>query len=106
MPDRKLHNVILANAVARHWTDVQSCALDPGYVKTKLAGGGAPGSTSTPAKAIAAFAAEQSAVADKTGVYFSASRGATSPHKAASSEGKQEEYLRICAELSGVEFPK
>ncbi|CZT25403.1 related to short chain dehydrogenase [Ramularia collo-cygni] len=105
--DTKLHNVLLANAVARHWTDVQSCALDPGWVKTKLAGDGAPGTTSSPAKAIAAFAAGRSdAVGDQTGVYFAASRGSISPHKATLREDKQEEYLRICSHLSGVEFPR
>lgn len=86
---------------------MQSCALDPGWVKTKLAGEGAPGTTSSPAKAIAAFAAGKSdAVGDKTGVYFTASRGAVSPHKAALKESKQEEFVKICSQLSGVEFPK
>lgn len=99
--------MILANAVARYWTEVQSCSIDPGWVKTKLGGGGAPGSTSTSAKAIAAFAAGQSAaVCDRTGVYFSASQGVISPHKAGLSQGKQEEYLKICSQLSRVDFPK
>lgn len=105
--NRKLQNVLLSNAVARHWTDVQSCALDPGWVKTKLAGEGAPGTTSSPAKAIAAFGAGKSdAVGEKTGVYFAASRGTISPHKATLSEGTQEEFLKICSQLSGVEFPR
>ncbi|KAK4550776.1 hypothetical protein LTR36_000355 [Oleoguttula mirabilis] len=103
--DSKLQNVMLANAVARRWTDVQSCSLDPGWVQTKLGGGGAPGTTSAPAKAIAAFATgEGSLVGDKTGVYFNP-QGAKSPHKGALDAHKQDEYLRICEELSGVKLP-
>lgn len=97
---------MLANAVARHWTDVQSCALDPGWIKTKMGGSGAPGQTSTPAKAIADFAAGKSDVTgNRTGVYFNP-QGARTPHAGATNEGKQEELLKICEQLSGVAFPK
>src|SRR5687767_3467854 len=34
--DTKLHDVILAMAVARRWTDVYSNAVDPGWVPTKM----------------------------------------------------------------------
>ena len=34
--DSKLHDIMLANAVARRWSDVQSCSMDPG---TKSKGG-------------------------------------------------------------------
>ena len=43
--DSKLHDIMLANAVARRWPDVQSCSLDPGWVQTKMGGGSAPGTT-------------------------------------------------------------
>ncbi len=36
--DSKLHNVILAFAVARKWPDVLSNAVDPGWVATKMGG--------------------------------------------------------------------
>lgn len=99
--DSKLQNVMLANAVARRWADVQSCSLDPGWVQTKLGGGGAPGTTSAPAKAIAGFATgEGSVVGDKTGVYFNP-QGAKSPHNGAVNTQKQDEYLGICEKLSG-----
>ena len=42
--DSKLHNVILAFAVARKWTGVYSNALEPGWVATKMGGPGAPDS--------------------------------------------------------------
>lgn len=33
--DSKLHDIMLANVVARRWPDVQSCSMDPGWIKTK-----------------------------------------------------------------------
>src|SRR3989449_3737395 len=40
--DSKLHDLILAFAVARKWQDVLSNALEPGWVATKMGGPGAP----------------------------------------------------------------
>lgn len=40
--ESKLHVAALACAVARHWTDVASNAVDPGWVPTKMGGAGAP----------------------------------------------------------------
>src|SRR5207253_5212792 len=40
--DSKLHDVLLAFAVARRWPDVLSNALEPGWVPTKMGGPGAP----------------------------------------------------------------
>src|SRR3954467_6217815 len=39
--DTKLHDVILAFAIARLWPDVFSNALEPGWVPTKMGGAGA-----------------------------------------------------------------
>ena len=104
--DSKLHDVMLANAVARRWPDVQSCSMDPGWIKTKMGGGGAPGHVSSPAKAIADFAIGKSdIVGEKTGVYFNPG-GAKTPHKGATSTAKQDEFMKICEELSGVSLPK
>src|SRR5579883_3237155 len=44
--DSKLHDTILAFAIARRWKDVCSNALDPGWVPTKM-GGPAPPTTLT-----------------------------------------------------------
>ncbi len=43
--DTKLHDVLLAFAVARLWPDVLSNALEPGWVATKMGGPGAPDDT-------------------------------------------------------------
>ena len=42
--DSKLHNAILAFAVARKWPEVLSNAVVPGWVATKMGGAGAPDS--------------------------------------------------------------
>src|SRR6202162_3238627 len=39
--DSKLHDVLLAFAIARHWPGVLSNALEPGWVATKMGGSGA-----------------------------------------------------------------
>lgn len=104
--DSKLHDVLLANAVARYWPDVQSCSMDPGWIKTKMGGGGAPGVVGTPGKALAEFAIGKSGiVGEKTGVYFNP-QGARSPHQSCGSEKKQDEFMGVCERLSGVKFPK
>ena len=36
--DSKLHNVLLAFAIAGKWKDVASNALEPGWVATKMGG--------------------------------------------------------------------
>lgn len=105
--DSKLHDIMLANAIARYWPDVQSCSMDPGWIKTKMGGGGAPGVVGTPAKAMADFAAGEgkSPAGQKTAVYFTP-QGAQSPKKIAEEQGKQEELMGILRKLSGVSFPK
>src|SRR6202161_3764568 len=40
--DTKLHDILLAFAVARRWKSVFSNALEPGWVATKMGGSGAP----------------------------------------------------------------
>ena len=40
--ESKLCDVLLAFAVARHWNDVKSNALEPGWVPTKMGGPSAP----------------------------------------------------------------
>jgi NAD(P)-dependent dehydrogenase (short-subunit alcohol dehydrogenase family) len=40
--ESKLHAVALAFALARRWPTVRSNAVDPGWVRTKMGGPGAP----------------------------------------------------------------
>lgn len=102
--DTKMHNVLLAKAVAKRWPDVQSSALDPGWVKTKLGGSSAPGSLDPPAKMIAAYAAGHSVAGDKSGVYLNPG-GVGGPHDATEKAEKQDRLLKIYEEISGVSLP-
>jgi NAD(P)-dependent dehydrogenase (short-subunit alcohol dehydrogenase family) len=103
--DTKLHNVLLANAVARHWHDVQSCSLDPGWVKTKLGGSSAPGSLDPPAKMIAAYATGDSVVKGKTGAYLNPG-GIGNPHNVTGKAEKQDQLLEIYEGISKISLPK
>ena len=40
--DTKLHDMLLAFAVARRWPEVRSNAVSPGWVATRMGGAGAP----------------------------------------------------------------
>ncbi|KAK3069878.1 hypothetical protein LTR53_011440 [Teratosphaeriaceae sp. CCFEE 6253] len=102
--DSKLHDILLANVIARRWPDVQSCSLDPGWVQTKMGGGGAPGTTEAPAKAIADFASgERKLSGEGTGEYLGVG-GPKSPKGSALDKGKQDDFVKICEELSGVKL--
>lgn len=103
--DTKMHNVLLAKAVAKRWPDVQSAALDPGWVRTKLGGSSAPGSSEPPAQMIAAYATGSSPAGEKTGVYLNPG-GVGSPHDATETAEKQDRLLEIYGSISGVSLPK
>ncbi|KAK4503315.1 hypothetical protein PRZ48_006743 [Zasmidium cellare] len=98
----KLHDVMLANAFARRWSDVQSVSMHPGWVRTKM-GGAAPGTTDEPAKVLAEWAVGEGSMAKlPSGAFFTTS-GQEQAHSGAGNVQKQEELLSICKEVSGVE---
>jgi NAD(P)-dependent dehydrogenase (short-subunit alcohol dehydrogenase family) len=100
----KLHDVMVANAFARRWNDVQVVSMHPGWVRTKM-GGAAPGSTDKPAKALLQWAVGEGELAKlPSGSFFTVS-GRESTHPGAGKEIKQEELLKICKEVSGVGIP-
>ncbi len=102
--DSKLHNVILAFAVARRWTEVCSNALEPGWVATKMGGAGAPDSLDEGPATQVWLASSQEKEALVTGRYFYHKKP-RSFHPAAADIGVQEKYLSECNRLSGVAFP-
>jgi len=102
--DSKLHNVILAFAVARKWPDVLSNVVDPGWVATKMGGRGAPVSIEEGARTQVWLAVSQEKEALVSGRYFSHQQP-RSCHPAATDPAVQEKYLSECARLSGVVFP-
>jgi len=102
--DSKLHNVILAFAVARKWPDMLSNAVDPGWVATKMGGRGAPVSIEEGARTQVWLAVSQEKEALVSERYFSHLQP-RSFHPAAADPAVQEKYLSECARLSGVVFP-
>ncbi|MHB8845768.1 MAG: SDR family NAD(P)-dependent oxidoreductase [Nitrospirota bacterium] len=102
--DSKLHNVILAFAVARRWPGVLSNAVDPGWAATKMGGRGAPVSIEEGARTQAWLAVSREKAALVSGRYFSHMQ-TRSCHPAAADPAVQEKYLSESARLSGVMFP-
>jgi len=102
--DTKLHDVILAFAVARKWLDVLSNALEPGWVPTKMGGPGAPDDLDEGPKTQVWLATSNEPAALVSGQYFyHLKRRAADP--AASNPVIQDKLLAECARLSGVPFP-
>ncbi|MFC6156590.1 SDR family NAD(P)-dependent oxidoreductase [Kribbella jiaozuonensis] len=96
--DSKLHDVLLTFAVARLWPEVQSNAVDPGWVPTKMGGRGAPGDLSQGHLTQAWLA---TATDTGSGGYYYHER----PHRThplASDREAQEGFLEACASLTGV----
>ena len=101
--DSKLHDVLLAFSVARHWPDVESNACTPGWVRTKMGGAGAPGDAEKGARTQIHLAeTKENTGSGRYWVNLKPSKA----HPAAEDVAKQEEFLRICEGLTGVAFPK
>ena len=102
--DTKLHDVILAFAVARKWPDVLSNALEPGWVATKMGGPGAPDDLDAGAVTQVWLATSNDPEALVSGQYFyHQKRRAAEP--AARDVEIQERLIAECARISGVPFP-
>jgi NAD(P)-dependent dehydrogenase (short-subunit alcohol dehydrogenase family) len=101
--DSKLFDVVLAFAVARHWADVLSNALEPGWVATKMGGPGAPDDLSLAPVTQVWLATSDDPAATVTGHYFYHQRPRET-HPAASSLEVQEGLLEACGALTGVEL--
>jgi len=99
--DSKLHDVILAFAVARRWPGVLSNAVDPGWVATKMGGRGAPGDLNQAHLTQVWLATAPSTPSG--GYYYHLQPHAT--HPAASDPEVQDAFLEVCSELTGVPFP-
>jgi NAD(P)-dependent dehydrogenase (short-subunit alcohol dehydrogenase family) len=102
--DSKLHDVVLAFAVARKWPGVLSNALEPGWVATKMGGAGAPDDLDAGAETQAWLATSSDPEAMVTAQYFyHRKRRAAEP--AARDEKTQDRLIAECARISGVPFP-
>ena len=102
--DSKLHDVILAFAVARLWPSVLSNAVDPGWVPTKMGGRSAPDDFLKGSETQAWLAVSDDPAAQVTGEYFYHER-ARAVHPAARDHRVQRTLLEACARISGVALP-
>ncbi|KAJ5882507.1 uncharacterized protein N7529_001179 [Penicillium soppii] len=104
--DSKLHDMMLANGFARRWGDVQVLSMHPGWVRTKMGGSMAPGGIGEPTRCLAEWAVGEGKFAGLESGSFFSPKGVERPDRAAGDVGKQDELLKICGEVSGVEIPE
>ena len=102
--DSKLHNVLLAFAVARRWPGTLSNALEPGWVPTKMGGVHATGDLDAAHRTQAWLAISTDPAATVTGGYFYHLRP-RKPHGATADPGRQDRLLAECERLSGISLP-
>jgi NAD(P)-dependent dehydrogenase (short-subunit alcohol dehydrogenase family) len=102
--ESKLHDAMLAFAVARRWPDVLSNSLEPGWVPTNMGGPGAPDDMDQAHLTQAWLAAGKEPKTKVTGRYFY-HLSALAPNPQAKSAALQDRLIAICAELSGVTLP-
>ncbi len=102
--DTKLHDVLLAFAMARRWPAVFSNALSPGWVATKMGGAGANDDLDQGHRTQVWLAVSEDPAAKVTGEHFYHLKR-QSPIAAAHDVKTQERLLEICEQLSGVEIP-
>lgn len=101
--DTKLHDVLLAFAVARRWKDVFSNALEPGWVATKMGGPRAPDDLDQGHRTQVWLAVSEDPAAKVTGQYFYHMK-LRAPNPASRDVERQERLLEACEELSGVKL--
>lgn len=103
--ESKLHDAMLAFAVARRWPDVFSNSLEPGWVPTKMGGRGAPDDMDQAHRTQVWLAAGDDPKADVTGEYFYHLER-REPNPQAHDAALQDRFIEICTEISGVTLPR
>jgi len=102
--ESKLHDVLLAFAVARRWAGVLSNALEPGWVATRMGGAGAPDDLDQGCQTQAWLAASDDPGATVTGQHFYQMRP-RAPSPVVHDVDLQDRLLEACRQLSGVALP-
>jgi len=100
--DSKLHDLILAKAVARKWPDVFSNAVEPGWVPTKMGGPGAPDDLQKGFETQVWLAVSEDARV--SGRYYFHRKEARYK-KEADNTVLQDQFLEKCAQITGIPFP-
>ena len=102
--ESKLHDAMLAFAVARRWPDVSSNSLEPGWVPTKMGGPSASDDMEQAHLTQAWLASAEDPKSQVTGKYFY-HLGRMEPNPQAHDPVLQDRLIAICAEISGVTLP-
>jgi NAD(P)-dependent dehydrogenase (short-subunit alcohol dehydrogenase family) len=102
--ESKLHDAMLAFAVARRWPQVSSNSLEPGWVPTQMGGRGAPDDMGQAHLTQAWLASGDDPKSQVSGEYFYHLRR-MEPNPQAHDPVLQDRLIAICAEISGVTLP-
>jgi NAD(P)-dependent dehydrogenase (short-subunit alcohol dehydrogenase family) len=102
--ESKLHDAMLAFAIARRWSDVFSNSLEPGWVPTKMGGPGAPDDLDQAHLTQVWLADGDDPQADVTGQYFYHLKR-MEPNPEAHDVALQDRLIGICSDISGVALP-
>jgi len=103
--DSKLHDVLIAFAVARLWPGTLSTTVDPGWIKTRLGGPNAWDEVADGAATQVWLAVSDDDGARVSGEYLKRFEIQT-PNPVARDEAAQEALLAALAELTGVPLPR
>ena len=101
--DSKLHDVLLAFAIARRWPDVLSNAVNPGWVPTRMGGSNAPDDLEQGAQTQVWLATSDDPEAQVSGEYFYHCKR-SAPLAAARDRKTQDRLVAACSTISGVSF--
>jgi NAD(P)-dependent dehydrogenase (short-subunit alcohol dehydrogenase family) len=102
--ESKLHDAMLAFAIARRWPDVLSNSLEPGWVPTRMGGSGAPDDMDQAHRTQVWLAASDDPKAHVTGEYFFHLKPKT-PSPRARDTAAQDHLIALCGDISGVALP-
>jgi NAD(P)-dependent dehydrogenase (short-subunit alcohol dehydrogenase family) len=102
--DTKLHDVILAFAIARRWPSILSNALDPGWVPTKMGGSSATDDLDQAHRTQVWLAVSDDPAALVSGEYFY-HMNRKQPLPATRDVSLQDRLLDYCSRVTGVELP-
>ena len=102
--ESKLHDVLLAFAVARRWPEVKSNALEPGWVPTRMGGPGAPDDMDQAHRTQVWLAVSEEPAALVSGQYFYHLRPRP-VNPEAQDVRLQDRLIEACERLSGVRLP-
>ena len=102
--DSKLHDALLAFAIARRWPQVLSNALEPGWVATRMGGAGAPDDLQAAPKTQVWLAVSDEPAATVSGGYFYHMKPRDT-HPVLCDVAVQERLIEACEGFSGVRLP-